>query len=370
MKTIESLGAILANSCEEYQQIVNNARDAVATLEKAYADNIDERPSDTVNQFVKTVGYDVAVSTIATLINRHGWDGRISEAAKAWAKDVDESFDEDAANQLWIYTNRIHMVHLDQIARAMMKFTLEEPDTTPEDVPAVTPDADAVNVKAYGKITAAVRTAVDALAAGDPAALRVSVSQGNTKMGAVASVSLLPFVTCPARCAGTCGKDCYAAKLCNLRPSVLASYARNTAIALRKPDIYWQQVRAAMAASRWFRFHVSGDIPSATYFAEMVRACRENPHCETLVFTKRYEIVNAWMDRHGDLPDNLHILFSGWTNLRPVNPHNLPETTVYGRKETPADDWKLCGGNCMECGCRGVGCWQAQAGDTIAFRLH
>ena len=46
---------------------------------------------------------------------------------------------------------------------------------------------------------------------------KVKISAGNTKMGAVPSVSMLPFLTCPARCAETCGPDCYAAKLANLR---------------------------------------------------------------------------------------------------------------------------------------------------------
>ena len=31
--------------------------------------------------------------------------------------------------------------------------------------------------------------------------LRVSISNSNSKMGAVASVSTLPFMTCPSRCA-------------------------------------------------------------------------------------------------------------------------------------------------------------------------
>lgn len=198
----------------------------------------------------------------------------------------------------------------------------------------------------------------------------VSISGKNQKMGAVASVSTLPFITCPARCKGTCGGDCYAAKLANLRPSVLRSYANNTALAMLRSGKYWQDVNRAMCGVRFFRFHVSGDIMNAEYFANMVDACIANPHCETLVFTKRYEIVNAYIKTFGDLPANLHILFSGWENLNPVNPYNLPETNVYSRGEEPRETWLLCGGNCFECGCRGVGCWQARKGDVIAFQKH
>lgn len=198
----------------------------------------------------------------------------------------------------------------------------------------------------------------------------VSISSKNEKMGEVASVSTLPFLTCPGRCKGTCGSACYAAKLANLRPSVLTSYARNTALAMHRPDIYWQDVNRAMMARRFFRFHVSGDIINRDYFDRLIDSVRNNPHCETLVFTKRYEIVNAWIKENGELPKNLHLLFSGWDNLKPSNPHRLPETTVYGKTETPREDWLLCGGNCFECVCRGTGCWKAGKGETIAFRIH
>ena len=218
------------------------------------------------------------------------------------------------------------------------------------------------------KFTEAYRSACEKVRAGED--LRVRISPNNSKMGNVASVSMLPFLSCPGICASTCGTICYAAKLANLRPAVLASYAINQAIAVLRPDLYWQQVRAAIAVSRFFRFHVSGDILSASYFAEMVKAAQDFPACEILAFTKKWETVNAWIDSNGNLPRNLHILFSGWETLSPVNPHQLPETNVYGKKEEPDPSWLLCGGNCAECGCRGLGCWQAKTGDVIAFRKH
>ena len=197
----------------------------------------------------------------------------------------------------------------------------------------------------------------------------VSISNKNSKMGEVASVSTLPLITCPARCKGTCGPDCYAAKLANLRPQVLKSYARNTALLMLRPELYWQGINYAMAGVRFFRFHVSGDILNSEYFENMIQAARNNGHCEILAFTKRFEIVNAWIRENGPLPSNLHILFSGWQNLKPVNPYKLPETNVFG-KEGPKEDWKVCGGNCFSCACRGLGCWKATTGDIVAFRKH
>lgn len=200
--------------------------------------------------------------------------------------------------------------------------------------------------------------------------IHVSFSAANNKMGAVSSVSTLPFTTCPGICVRTCGPDCYAAKLANLRPNVLESYAKNTALALFAPMRYWKEINEHLNGVRFFRFHVSGDIINYTYFVNMVDAALSHPHCEILAFTKRYDAVNKYLDTFGDLPSNLHILFSGWHNLDPVNPYELPETNVYERNEEPQKEWLLCGGNCFDCGCRGVGCWQAKRGDVIAFRKH
>lgn len=200
--------------------------------------------------------------------------------------------------------------------------------------------------------------------------IHVSISDGNRKMGRVASVSLLPYVTCPARALSSCAGDCYAARDCIMYSNVLKAWARNTALMALAPVRYWKEVTKAMASVRWFRFHVGGDIPNFEYFCNMVDACIANEHCEVLCFTKRYEAVNKYIEKYGDLPKNLHIMFSGWQGLKPINPNNLPETNVLFPDMDLPDDWLMCGGNCSDCGCRGVGCWQAQKGQTIAFKEH
>jgi len=228
------------------------------------------------------------------------------------------------------------------------------------------------------KLTAAKVAALDevreALAAGKDVSALVSVSQGNTKMGKVASVSLLPVLTCPARCRGTCADKCYAKKLAILRPSVMKAYARNTAVARLAPDAFFRAVNRAMEKAEHFRFHVSGDIPDYNYLLEVVLSCLRNPHCEVLMFTKKFELVNRLLDSIGALPKNLHCLFSGWTNLFPTaggwNPHRLPETTVYAKDEDFRPEWTPCGGNCLDCAVHDGGCWAARPGETIAFKIH
>ena len=198
----------------------------------------------------------------------------------------------------------------------------------------------------------------------------VSISYGNNKMGKIPSVSLLPILTCPARCNGTCGDKCYAKKLAILRPSVMKAYARNTAIFMARPFEFFQAVERVMATSQLFRFHVSGDIPNGSYLTMVAHLANCHPFCKVLMFTKRYELVNDFIRYNGSIPSNLKILFSGWTNLKPDNPYGLPETTVYAKDEDFRPEWKACGGNCLDCALHCGGCWDAKSGETVAFKIH
>lgn len=200
--------------------------------------------------------------------------------------------------------------------------------------------------------------------------MNVSISNGNSKMGAIPSVSLPAIITCRT-C--ECNKKCYAAKLERLRPSVKNAYQRNLDTLIYYPDVYWREVEASIMMTKYFRFHVSGDIIDIRYFSEMVEISSRNPHCEILCFTKKYDIVNSYLRLHdGILPSNLHIIFSGWTGLDMDNPFSLPEAHVRYRdgSTTARSDAKPCGGNCTECALTEDGCWSLKSGEQIIFNEH
>jgi hypothetical protein len=197
---------------------------------------------------------------------------------------------------------------------------------------------------------------------------KISISNGNSKMGAIPSVSLPACVTCNP--SAPCFKKCYAAKLERIYSSVKNAYARNLDILSDDPAAYWQQVKAAAVVTRFFRYHVSGDIPNAAYFAEMVKTAEEIPTTKFLAFTKQYQTVNDFLNGGGVIPENLKIIFSSWGAWKCENPHNLPTSEVIFKGCEPSEDWKICGGNCTECACRGVGCWEVRNGETIAFYEH
>ena len=196
---------------------------------------------------------------------------------------------------------------------------------------------------------------------------KISISYGNKKMGAIPSVSLPPVVTCAPGC--TCAKKCYAAKLCRIYPTVKAAYNRNLNILNNNSDDYWIQVQHVAAANRFFRYHVSGDIPNIAYLINMDTTARLYPKTEFLVFTKKYNLINDYIEAEG-LPENLHVIFSEWPGMDMYNPYKLPVAHVVFKGCEPAWNWKPCSGNCLDCAINGSGCWTLKSGEHIYFNEH
>lgn len=219
----------------------------------------------------------------------------------------------------------------------------------------------------------------------------VKISKGNSKLGQIPSVSLPSIKTC-RQCA--CQEKCYAQKLERLRPAVRNAYQHNLEVFQKDPETYWREVEASIMMSRFFCFHVSGDIPSKEYFAKMVEVAKRNPHCEILCFTKKYEIVNdyvtdayfdsiagttihpqlfnVWMIAEQFIPKNLHIIFSGWAGLPMLNHYQFPEAHVRYRdgSTTAREDAMICNGNCSECALTDGGCWSLKRGEQVVFKEH
>ena len=78
----------------------------------------------------------------------------------------------------------------------------------------------------------------------------VKISKGNSKLGAIPSVSLPSIKTC-RNCA--CQEKCYAQKLERLRPAVRNAYQHNLEVWLKDPETYWREVEASIMMSRFFR---------------------------------------------------------------------------------------------------------------------
>lgn len=198
------------------------------------------------------------------------------------------------------------------------------------------------------------------------------VSNGNSKLGQIPNTSFPPVITC--RKGVPCASDgCYALKFYRMYPSCKKSWDENLELYKTNPDAYWDELRKCFRTTKAFRYFVSGDIPDRDYFIEMIRMAKLFPGTDFLCFTKQFEIVNSVLEEGAEgygVPGNLHLVFSTWEGFTPYNPYNLPESAVITDGMEVPDDWKICGGNCFDCICRGVGCWELKNGETIAFHKH
>lgn len=199
----------------------------------------------------------------------------------------------------------------------------------------------------------------------------VYVSSGNRKTGfAVPSVSLVPVADC-GNCSA-CGRLCYDLRNDCIYKGVTDTRARNSAIARTQIDRYFAEIKQACRAFRFFRWHIGGDILNAAYMAGVVDVAVCNPHCKFLIFTKRYDLVNAFVAGGGLIPDNLQIIFSAWPGANMDNPYNFPTSSpVFADGSTAAPvDALVCPGDCSNCATMGAGCWTLKKGQGVKFNAH
>lgn len=117
MKTIETINTICQKDASLYRAHRDELLANIKTLDECVSEARDNNESvrSAVKTFVAKVGEYAAKVTVASLVNRSAWDGRISTANANWAKAVEDSWDEDAMVRMGAYC-KMHMAHLDQTA--------------------------------------------------------------------------------------------------------------------------------------------------------------------------------------------------------------------------------------------------------------
>lgn len=130
-----------------------------------------------------------------------------------------------------------------------------------------------------------------------------------------------------------------------------------------------------------WRYFTIGDIPDSRFVDCMVELAKANPDVSFWTYTKKYGIVNRWIDKNGKLPDNLVIVFSHWMNKDGTyfpmpNPHNLPtsEFIPIGREDLLETVTWVCPcsdptwiGTCSTCEHR---CGTLKKGQSMALKEH
>lgn len=197
------------------------------------------------------------------------------------------------------------------------------------------------------------------------------LSPGNIKLGKVLNVSLPPIVSCNG-CSDYCGTKCYSMKAYRMYPAVRNNWDSNLALAKDNLDNYFtrilHEILKKRAAPKYFRWHVSGDILSLTYFKGMCAVAVALPYVKFLCFTKQYNILNEYVKGEEEIPSNLQIVFSAWPGLPLNNPHNFRVAWMQdGTEDRIPSNAMHCPGNCETCGA----CFSLnEIGKDAVFELH
>lgn len=224
--------------------------------------------------------------------------------------------------------------------------------------------------------------------------MRVNISKGNTKLGAVYNLSLPPQLSCLSNV--PCATKCYAHKAWVQYPDVRKAWTQNWNTWMQNGMLYMEEIAQFCVQKRVerFRWHVAGDIPCQGYLDGMNLVASCNPTTRFLAFTKRADLLNV------DRVPNLQLVFSMWPNLltflrirSPQFRHLTKDEDLYRFIESRApiawmvpanraevnDTWYLnsldtverveglsCSGHCDQC----FLCWYTTPGSSILLREH
>ena len=201
----------------------------------------------------------------------------------------------------------------------------------------------------------------------------INMSNNNSKTGK--ACLNIAFPVCVCREDAPCKATCYACKGCQTFANVQAAYYRNLRLYNEDPDNFFEQVYFKIKFSglpkvRWFD---SGDIVDAEFFDRMIELCKRTPDVKHMSFTKKYEIVNKWIDENGDLPENLNIMFSAWDKMWEVpNPHGMGMAYVNFKEERLNPEFPknafVCPGRATTCSACSA-CWNKRL-KAVMFHQH
>lgn len=201
-------------------------------------------------------------------------------------------------------------------------------------------------------------------------ACQLHISRGNSKMGKVWNMSLVPVRDCPAGI--PCARDCYALKSFRMYKNVRANWEENSAFAHQDIAGFFQAIENELRAAgkkrpALFRWHVAGDILNKKYFRGMVWVAGLFPDVKFLAFTKNHSLVNVVRAQDGELPNNLSVVFSAWPGLEIDNPYCFPVAYMQDGTETRAAGAVECPGNCETCAL----CWKLrELRQDVVFLKH
>lgn len=188
--------------------------------------------------------------------------------------------------------------------------------------------------------------------------MHISIQKGgNIKTGAEWLLNTLPgesFISvqgqlitnvhgsCQGCCDG-CEKHCYAINGAQQHHNaVLPSTIKNLILYRKDPKRFEAEVDAAL--SKWktkntdkvFRWHASGEVEDYEYLEMMMRLAERHPEVHFYSYTKRFKMIEKYLDNHRDFPSNFIWNLSVWSNNlaeAKFNPSYLAKVQLFEWKD-------------------------------------
>lgn len=198
------------------------------------------------------------------------------------------------------------------------------------------------------------------------------VSKGNSKLGIIYNMNVPVGITCAPD--APCQKEgCYAKKGNYTFSNVKQCYSENLQSYYNNPEQAEQDILLQLphVESEYFtlyaRWHSSGDIVDMRYLHMMISIAEKRPYMKFLAFTKKYDLVNEYLQQYGDLPENLNIIYSHWRGYPMNNEYSKrPVAVVKELKDEGYIPNFECNGHCDLC----FRCWNMQPGEVVQFKKH
>lgn len=204
--------------------------------------------------------------------------------------------------------------------------------------------------------------------------MTVKISTTNSKLGdLIPSVSLLPECSC--RHDAPCTRLCYGKKGRFTIPQNKLSQQLNYDIYINDSNFYFNDITSflnnGLVSYKYFRWHTVGDIVDNQYLIGMISVANKCKSVKFLCFTKKFNLINDYIQSGNKLPNNLKIIFSAWDKSFIINnPFNFPIAYVKFKNSKLTPDIPAlaipCTGKCAEC----LACWSLKRGQAVYFEQH
>lgn len=196
---------------------------------------------------------------------------------------------------------------------------------------------------------------------------KLSVGNGNIKVGDIPTFSLPSRITCPGA-SKWCLQHCYAHRYERRRPHCGRAYSRNLVLSWNQKEFIKVVLRSIPRHLGSFRIHVSGDFYSVDYIRSWIKICRLRPHTLFWVYTRSWMIPEL-MPALEELRALKNIqLFASVDSTMPDPPAHWRKAYIHTDSRAkgihcPEQSGSL--PSCLHCGY----CFRKRTGDVI-FQIH